>query len=311
MKWKWIPGLVFLGVFGAACWSIPSTSKGSGTSNSGNSLVQSVSETPASKVSPTPAGNTNMADKVPDKLFFKSLPADFTKPVDDAGRLLLREYGAVFVARGGAIAPKKVVFKDESDVSSFQATLQRSSESIGGFNMELQAPAMAALKEAMAEAKSAGVSITPRGADSARRGYGETVTLWKSRVEPGFVHWVGLGKVTPAEAARIKALSPFQQVPEILKLEQQGIYFAKDLSKSIIYSVAPPGTSQHLSMLALDVQQNEDAKVRAILAKHGWYQTVSSDLPHFTFLGVPESDLPGLGLKRITSGGRAFWVPDI
>jgi hypothetical protein len=252
-----------------------------------------------------------MTNKGQDKPFFRSLPADFSQPTDDAGRLLLREYGAVFVARGGAIAPKKVVFKDESDVSSFQSSLQKSSESIGGFKVELQTPALTALKEAMAEATAAGTAITPRGADSARRGYDETVSLWKSRVDPGFAHWVGLGKVTQAEANRIKALSPFQQVSEILKLESQGLYFAKDLSKSIIYSVAPPGTSQHLSMLALDVQQNDNAKVRAILAKHGWYQTVSSDLPHFTFLGVPESELPGLGLKKTTSGDRTFWVPDI
>ncbi len=169
-------------------------------------------------------------------------------------------------------------------MSTLQATLQHSTETIGSYKVELQTPAMNALKAAIAEAKATGKSITPRAADSARRGYAETVTLWKSRVEPGFVHWVGLGKVSQAEATRIKALSPYEQVSEILKLEQQSIYFAKDLSKSIIYSVAPPGTSQHLSMLALDVQQNEDAKGSRDLEKNGWYQTVTSDLPHFTFL---------------------------
>ncbi|MCP6769151.1 hypothetical protein NL529_30320, partial [Klebsiella pneumoniae] len=67
-----------------------------------------------------------MSEKSQDKAFYKNLPPDFTQPSDDAGRLLLREYGSVFVARGGAIAPKKVVFKDEADVSAFQATLQHS-----------------------------------------------------------------------------------------------------------------------------------------------------------------------------------------
>jgi len=75
--------------------------------------------------------------------------------------------------------------------------------------------------------------------------------------------------------------------------------------------VAPPGTSQHLSMLALDVKEFENAKVREILAAHGWFQTVASDLPHFTYIGAKESELPGLGLKKTTSGGRTFWVPDI
>ena len=64
-------------------------------------------------------------------------------------------------------------------------------------------------------------------------------------------------------------------------------------------------------MLALDVKQFDDARVREILAKHGWFQTVSSDLPHFTYLGTDESNLPSLGLKKVESGNRTFWVPDI
>ena len=64
-------------------------------------------------------------------------------------------------------------------------------------------------------------------------------------------------------------------------------------------------------MLALDVKEFNNAKVREILAAHGWFQTVASDLPHFTYIGAKESELPGLGLKKTTSGGRTFWVPDI
>ncbi len=40
------------------------------------------------------------------------------------------------------------------------------------------------------------------------------------------------------------------------------------------------------------------AKVREILAKHGWFQTVVSDQPHFTFLGVPENQLVEFGIKK-------------
>jgi hypothetical protein len=47
------------------------------------------------------------------------------------------------------------------------------------------------------------------------------------------------------------------------------------------------------------------------LAKHGWFQTVKSDLPHFTFLGVSEDDLPLLGLKREVVTGQIFWIPDM
>jgi hypothetical protein len=301
-----LPAFLAILVF-AGCWSIDS--------KAGNSRAETPSYGPSA--TPTPRGIPTMtttptiANAKKSGGFMDRLPADFEQPTDDAGRLLLREYGSLFVAGNGAIAPKKVVFKDDADVRAFQASAPQSTETIGGTSVTLQTPAMTALKAAIAEARSAGLAIGPRGADSAKRGYQQTVTLWASRVNPGFVYWVGKGRVTQAEAARIKAMSPFQQVPEILRLEQNGIYFAKDLSKSIIYSVAPPGTSQHLSMLALDVQQNENARVREILARHGWFQTVSSDLPHFTYLGVSEAELPGLGLKPVTNSGRTFWVPDL
>ena len=243
--------------------------------------------------------------------FMANVPSDFSEPSDEAARTLFKEYGSVFVARGGVIPPKTVVFKDAAAVSAFQSTLATSSVTIGGFLLELQAPAMKALKEAINDTKTQNLSINPRDKDSAKRTYHETIDLWASRVDPALKHWVGLGKIAQSDADRIKSLSPYEQVPEVFKLEAKGIWFAKDLSKSIIYSVAPPGTSQHLSMLAFDVKEHENEKVRALLAKHGWYQTVTSDLPHFTYLGVPESELPGLGLKRVSDHGRSFWIPAI
>ncbi len=269
--------------------------------------------------SPTPRQtNSNMANTATtdDKPmasggFFENVPANFERPSDDVGNRLLKEYGAIFIARGGATPPATVIFRDESDVSAFQGSLSKASGNIGGVSIELQSPAMVALKKAELDAKSLGKSITPRGADAARRNYTGTVELWKSRVDPGLAHWTGKGRITSADAARIKALSAFGQVPEIFKLEAQGIFFAKDLSKSIIYSVAPPGTSQHLSMLALDITEHTDPTVRSVLAKQGWYQTVVSDLPHFTFLGVSESELSGLGLKKVSDGGRDYWLPSL
>lgn len=271
--------------------------------------------TPSPMSTSTPANTNQMSDNSNTKAsatgFMANLPDGFKQPTDDAGRLLLKEYGAVFVARGGVTPPKTVVFRDQSEVTSFQSSLKTSTESIGGFSLELQAAAMDGLRKAISDAKAAGLSISPRDKDSAKRSYDETIELWNSRVDPALKHWVGKGRMTQAQADKIKSLSPYEQVPEVLKLEQQGIFFAKDLSKSIIYSVAPPGTSQHLSMLALDVKEHEDPKVRDILAKHGWYQTVVSDLPHFTFLGVNESELSKLGLNKRTDGGRAFWLPEV
>ncbi|CAN5483992.1 hypothetical protein BH10ACI3_BH10ACI3_29500 [soil metagenome] len=243
--------------------------------------------------------------------FWAHLSDDFSRPTDVVASRLLSEYGAVFVARGGAIAPKTVVFKNDAEVAAFQSSVATTQETVGGIAIELQSPAMKALQDAAAEAVNNGLTITPRGADSAKRSYDDTVNLWKSRVEPGLTHWIGQVRITEKDADRIRSLSPYQQVPEIFRLESQGIFFAKDFSKSIIYSVAPPGTSQHLLMLALDISEFENPQVRAVLARHGWYQTVVSDLPHFTFLGTEESGLSALGLKKVESEGRVFWVPHI
>lgn len=239
------------------------------------------------------------------------MPTGFIAPANEIGRRLLYEYGAVFVARGGAVPPKTVVFRDDDEVSAFQTGVKVSSADIGGFELELQSAAMEGLLGAIAEAGTRGLTINPRSRDSARRSYEDTVELWASRVEPALIHWTGQGRLDPNEADRIRELTPFEQVPEIFALEDQGMYCAKDLSKSIIYSVAPPGTSQHLSMLAFDVAEFNDPDVRVILAAHYWHQTVVSDLPHFTFLGVGENELPGLGLKKATDGARRFWLPDI
>jgi hypothetical protein len=230
---------------------------------------------------------------------------------DEVGMRVLRDYGAMFVARGGAQPPPVVVFADEAAVKEWQASVHTTRADMGGINIELQSPAMTALMEARTEAQAAKLDITPRGTDAGRRSYDETVKLWQSRVGPGLTHWANAGRLDKQEAARIRSLSPREQIPEILRLEAEGLYFNTDFSKSILYSVAAPGTSQHLSMLAFDVKEHENAKVRSILARHGWFQTITSDAPHFTFLGVKEDELEGLGLKKATNGGRVFWIPDI
>lgn len=242
-------------------------------------------------------------------LFYLNLPKGF-EAQNNVEQRLLAEYGSVFVAQN-VQPPARIVFKDEDDVAEFQSTLSIASELIGGFEMELQTEAMHDLQKAIVEANRAGLSITPRDRDSARRNYDETVSLWASRVEPALEHWVGEGRMRPVDADRIRSLSPFDQVSEVLKLEDEGVFFSKDLSKSIIYSVAPPGTSQHLSMLAFDVREFDDPAVREILARHKWFQTVVSDLPHFSYLGLEENVLLDLGLKKVVNSERTFWVPDL
>ena len=239
------------------------------------------------------------------------LPTVLDQAQDSVGELLLREYGAIFVAGNGVEPPDRLIFRDEIEVSDFQGRVEISTVQFDEITIELQKRAADGLRKAVDAACEAGLSITPRAPDSGRRNYQDTIGLWHSRVEPALDHWTALGRISPEKSATIRSLPPFDQVSIVLSLEQQGIFFAKDLSKSIIYSVAPPGASQHLSMLAFDVAEFSDPQVRQILADHFWYQTVPSDLPHFTYLGVAADELPGLGLKLVVNSDRPFWVPDL
>jgi hypothetical protein len=119
------------------------------------------------------------------------------------------------------------------------------------------------------------------------------------------------GRLTEEHVTRMRGLSLREQVAEVLELEKTGVYFSKDLSKSILYSIAAPGASQHIAMLAFDVNEFDNPRIREIMAKHGWFQTVLSDLPHFTYLGLKEKDLPKNGLRSLEINGQMFWIPNV
>jgi len=231
---------------------------------------------------------------------------------DSVSRRVLEDYGAMFLANESVLPPPVCVFKNDDEVATFHKKAGFSSTKIGGSTIELQPAAMSALLDARREALKEGLNITPRGgAEAARRDYADTRRLWDTRFLPALAHWQQNGRLTKEQAARLRALPLDKQVGEVLELEKKGIFFSKDLSKSILYSIAAPGTSQHIAMLALDVSQFADARVRRILARHGWFQTVKSDLPHFTYLGVAEESLPSLGLHEVMSGDQKFWIPNV
>lgn len=233
-------------------------------------------------------------------------------PSDPVARRILEEYGAIFLAHKKVMPPPVCIFSSEDQVTKFQDAAGSEVEVFGYDEIELQPEALKKLKKAREEAQKEGLDITPRdGAEAARRNFDDSLRLWNSRFQPALDYWVAQGRLTTEQVTRLRSLPLPQQVAEVLELEKTGIYFSKDLSKSILYSIAAPGTSQHIAMLAFDVTEFENPRVREILAKHGWFQTVLSDLPHFTFLGLKEKDLPKHGLRSVEINGQVFWIPNV
>jgi hypothetical protein len=266
--------------------------------------------------------NSSAPEKDKRSQYFKTLDAALAKrnsnlaalcdESDAVSKRILHEYGAIFIADEKVIAPPVCMFTNTDEVNNFQAKTQIAGEQVGGAKIELQANAMKAYLEARAEAKTNGLDIKPKdGAEAARRGFDDTLRLWKSRVDPACEHWIAKGKLTREQADKLKSLPIKDQVREVLEYEKSGIYFNTFFNNSILYSVAAPGTSQHLSMLALDVEEFSDIKVRRIMANHGWFRTVQNDSPHFTFLGKKESELESLGLKKVENKDGEFWIPNV
>ncbi len=224
---------------------------------------------------------------------------------------VLLEYGALFLTTA-ATPPPTCMFKNEDEVRNFQTKAGIASQNIGGVNIELQPTAMKALLAAIAEAKSKGLSITPRdGTDAGRRSFGASLENWKSRFDPACEHWKKKGKLTAEQVNRLKSLPMIEQVKEVLELEKQGLYFNTFFNATILSSVAAPGTSPHISMYAFDVTEFQKPEVKQILANHGWFRTIKGDEPHFTFLGVKEDELKNMGLQKIDTPKGVFWVPNV
>ena len=234
-------------------------------------------------------------------------------PADDSvARRVLHDYGAMFVGSKDILPPPICMFTSEDEVTEFQKAAGWAGARIGAEMIELQPAAMTGLLKARAKARAEGFDISPRdGAEGARRSYADTVRLWNSRFLPALSHWQSAGRLTGDDTDRLRGLSVAEQVAEVLELEKEGIYFSKDLSKSVLYSIAAPGASQHIAMLAFDINEFWVARVREILAEFGWFQTVLSDLPHFTFLGLREEELTSRGLKSVDVAGQQFWIPDV
>ena len=233
-------------------------------------------------------------------------------PKDKIAARVFKEYGSVFVASDKVVVPNRCVFEDAEAVEKFQSKAKMSAAKIGTVEISLQAEAMRALLDAIDEASEARLKITPLdGTIAGTRSYEDTVRLWNSRFYRALDHWQRRGRIAKTNADAARALTAYKQVPLVLKWEEQRIWFSTGFNRSILSSVAAPGTSQHLSGLAFDVVEYSNPRVRTTLNNHGWFQTVLSDEPHFTYLGHPEDELPRLGLISKRKNGYKFWVPDI
>ena len=225
---------------------------------------------------------------------------------------VLQSYGSVFVARDTIKLPETCVARGDGEIRKFQQKIEKTSLEVHGIQLEFQTPAATALQSSMDEAAMLGLQITPLdGAIAGGRSYGDTLMLWNSRVFPALEFWIRRGRLSPDSRDEIGRLDLHKKIEKILDWESQGIYFSTDRSRSILTSTAPPGTSQHLYLVAFDVTEFWNPQVRSILNRNGWFQTVIDDPAHFTYLGFSEADLPSRGLIAVAKGGYQYWAPDL
>jgi hypothetical protein len=183
--------------------------------------------------------------------------------------ILLREYGAVFVNQDPKIKlPVRVIFSNEQETKEFQSSLIMGR--VNGTNCYLQKPAAEALNRVRSQVR---ISLkSGSGAADCTRTFATHQRFWRKYANNRTLERVRQGQET-----------------RILRI------------------VAPPGTSQHLMGLAVDLR-GTNQKQREALYKNGWFQTVETDSPHWTYMGVPKEKLMQLGFRNKVVGGVPYWV---
>lgn len=181
--------------------------------------------------------------------------------------ILLRQYGAIFVTPDPLITlPPVVYFPSEQQTKAFQNSLNLGR--VNGTNCYLQKSAVDALNRARSQARIGFKSGNP-GADCLRT-FSTHSRFWRKYTNSGTLARVRRGEET-----------------------------------AILSVVAPPGSSQHLWGLAVDLRV-ANYRQREILNSNGWFQTVVNDVPHWTYLGASKSSLLQLGFKEKVVGGISY-----
>jgi LAS superfamily LD-carboxypeptidase LdcB len=192
--------------------------------------------------------------------------------IDTFQYTLLRSYGTVFINQKSEIKlPQTIIFDNEAETQNFQDTI-----SIALVDGTQECYLQKAAAEALNKAKVLeNIALKSGYAGDCLRNFATTLNFWNKYANEDTL-------------ARVKA----GQETKILSL------------------VAPPGTSQHLWGLAIDLQVSTPAQGQA-LNENGWFQTVANDIPHWTYLGWSEDDLPKFGLQQKIVQGIKYWVTPI
>lgn len=184
--------------------------------------------------------------------------------------ILLKAYGAIFVNLKPAIRlPKKVAFSNHQETQKFQNSITKAKVN-GTRNCYLQKSAADALNKARFQA--AFPLKSGNGKSDCIRDFATTVKFWKKYTNSTTLDLVKQGKET-----------------------------------RILGTVAPPGASQHLWGLAIDLAVTNKKQITA-LNRNGWYRTVEYDVPHWSFVGYPPEKLPKLGFRKKVIGKTTYWV---
>lgn len=184
--------------------------------------------------------------------------------------ILLRAYGSAFLNQKPEIKlPQKVVFNNEQETKQFQSTLTMGKVK-GTSNCYLQKSAVDALNLAKSQ-----VQIPFKsgyGASDCTRSFATNLRFWQKYANNNTLEQVRQGKET-----------------------------------KILGVVAPPGASQHLWGLAVDLRVSNEAQKQA-LNQNGWYRTVEYDVPHWTYVGLAPEKLAEFGFQNKVVEGINYWV---
>lgn len=184
--------------------------------------------------------------------------------------ILLRAYGAPFVNLEPTIKlPTKVKFSNHQETEKFQATLTKG-KFRGTRNCYLQKSAADALNKARAQAMFGLKS--GNGRSDCIRDFATTDRFWRKYTNSQTLDLVKRGKET-----------------------------------RILGIVAPPGASQHLWGLAIDLKVTNQRQIDA-LNQNGWYRTVKYDVPHWSYVGYPPETLLRLGFQKQVIRGTTYWL---